>query len=67
MGGNGQLNWIRGGAALALVLTGVFSLLRHWRLARISAAICAAFIEKWRENHLGANVRDLLAKSGRDI
>jgi hypothetical protein len=65
MGENGQMNWIRGGAAVALALAGVFSLFRRWRLARIAAAICAAFIEKWRENHLGASVRDLLSKSGR--
>jgi hypothetical protein len=65
MGENGKMNWIRAGAAVSLVLAGVFSLFRRWRLARIAAAVSAAFIEKWRENNLGASVRDLLSKSGR--
>ena len=60
-----QMNWIRGGAAVSLVLAGVLSLFRRWRLARIAAAVAAAFVEKWRENRLGATVGDLLSKSGR--
>lgn len=65
MDGNGKMNWVRAGAAVSIGLAGVFALFRRWRLARIAAAISAAFIEKWRENHLGAGVRDLLSKSGR--
>ncbi len=65
MGGNVNMNWIRAGAAVCMALAGVLSLFRRWRLARIAAALAAAFIEKWRENHLGASVRDLLSKSGR--
>ena len=66
MGDDENLNWVRGGAAAFLSLAAVFSLFRRWRLARLSAGFAAAFVEKWRETHLGGHVRDLLAKSGRD-
>jgi hypothetical protein len=56
---------IRAGAALSLGAMLVLLLFRRWRLARWAAGIAAAFVEQWRENHLGATVRDLLAKSGR--
>jgi hypothetical protein len=57
---------IRAGAALSLGAMLVLLLFRRWRLARWAAGMAAAFVEQWRENHLGANVRDLLAKSGRE-
>ncbi|MDB5105166.1 MAG: hypothetical protein JWP91_2855 [Fibrobacteres bacterium] len=66
MGNDADMKWIRGGALSSLVLAVIFSLFRRWRLARLSAALSAAFVEKWRETHLGAHVRDLLAKAGRD-
>lgn len=66
MGKDPDLNWIRGGAALSLGAMLVLLLFRRWRLARWAAGLAAAFVEQWRETHLGARVRDLLAKSGRE-
>ena len=55
------------GAAVSLASAAVFALFRRRLLFRLSASFAAAFVEKWRENRLGAEVRGLLAKAGRDV
>jgi hypothetical protein len=65
MGKEPDLNWIRGGAALSLGAMLLLILFRRWRLARWAAGLAAAFVVEWRETHLGAKVRALLAQAGR--
>ncbi len=60
------MNWIRGGAFASLFALAVTVLLRRWRLAWVAASFAAGFLDKWRETHLGAGVRELLSRSGRD-
>jgi hypothetical protein len=58
--------WMRGGAAASLAVSCLCFALRRKLLGRIALGFAAAFLERWREARLSAQVSDLLARSGRD-
>ena len=64
--GEASASWTRYSTAAFLALAGLLALLRFPRLAKWAAGFAAASAVKWREDHLGASVSELLGRAGKE-
>jgi hypothetical protein len=66
MAGNGDMAWMRGGAALSLLASIACFALRRRLPGRLALGFAVAFLESIREARLAARVHSLLAQASPD-
>jgi acyl-coenzyme A thioesterase PaaI-like protein len=67
MAGNGNKEWMRGGAALSLLASAACYAFRRRLPGRLALGLAVAFLERMREDRLAARVHALLARSSADL